>query len=142
MARTKDPGVAVADDVVKRLYNDYDFVVEESQPVFVLQKDTIKAFLHEKAGVIAAEARCLAYLGIELSIFAALATATFQDFWVFKGPTVQGTFVAFSIIFGVLVAREGWRWFCGGRTATPEKLTDELGARGAKITPKKKNETG
>lgn len=138
----KDPGLTVADDVVRQLYADCDLVVHDSQPVFLLQRDTIKSFLHEKAGVIAAEARFLAYLSIELSLIAALVTATFQDFWKIKAQTIEGTFVAFTFIIGILMIRDGTAWVRSRKKATPDALTEELGSRGARITPKARNTEG
>lgn len=134
----RSQGLSVADDVVKQLYSGCDLTVQERQPVYLLHRDTIRAFLHEKFGHIAAESRCLAFLGIEISLVATLLTATFQDVGWLKGPVIQGTFIAFAIIVGILLAREAKRRVWGGEWVSPESLATELGARGAVITTKHK----
>lgn len=134
---SQESGLTVADDVVRRLYSNCDLAVQESQPLLVLHRDTVRSFLHEKLSILVSESRLLAYLGIEASLVSALATATFNDWWIFKGPLIQGTFAAFSIILGLLLLRELYRWWTEARSVTPASLTDDLSLRGALIHPKK-----
>lgn len=135
-APVQQSGITVGDDVVRRLYSNCDLAVKETQPLLVLHRDTVRSFLHEKLSLLVSESRLLAYFGIEASLISALATATFSDLWVIKASLIQGTFSAFSIIIGLLLIRETWRWWREARGLTPTTLTDDLSLRGALISPK------
>ena len=129
-------GITVGDDVVRSLYRNCDLAVQETQPLLVLHRDTVRSFLYEKLSLLVSESRLLAYFGIEASLVSALATATFSDLWIIKASSIQGTFSAFSIIIGLLLLREIWRWWRDARGLTPTALTEELSQRGALILPK------
>jgi len=133
-------GITVGDDVIRSLYSNFDLAVQEPQPLLVLHRDTVRSFLHEKLSILVSESRLLAYFGIEASLISALATSTFSDLWVIKATLIQGTFSAFSIIIGLLLIRELWRWWHDARGMTPNTLTDELSQRGALILPKANND--
>jgi hypothetical protein len=139
--QTQSSGPRIASDVVGHIYSDADVVVQESQVLFVLHKDTIKTFLHEKLSVVAAESRFLAYIGIELTLVGALISSDFKDTLFMSAALIKGLFLAFSFIVGAAGIINFVRFRKNARCCTPDKLTEELGKRGSIIVPPSRGTT-
>jgi len=126
-----DVGAAMA----ANLYGKAKFDAGEVPPYFMLHKDTIRTFLHEKMELLGAEGRLLGLWGIELALVAALLTSTFKDFGGLKGDTIGGVFIVFSIITGWMILRDTISWWRTRSKCSVDHLADELGRRGAAIRP-------
>ena len=126
-------------DYLKGLYTNTTLVTKEPQPFYILARDTIKAFLHEKLNLLNKKSLFLTYLGVEVTIIAALLTSSFKDFWFVKANIVQGTFVAFSIIFGFFTIKSGISSLKYLNSLKVDNLTKELGEKGTIIRPNEIN---
>jgi hypothetical protein len=119
-AKFADMGAAMT----ANLYAKAKFDAGEVPPYFMLHKDTIRTFLHEKMELLGAEGRLLGLWGIELALIAALLTSTFKDF---------GGIKVFSIIRGWMILRDTISWWKNRAKCSVDDLADELGRRGAVI---------
>lgn len=131
-------------DVLKSIYSYTGVETKEAQPIFILPRDTVRSFLHEKIDLIGIQSRVLGLAGVEVTLIAALTTASFQDFFGIKGNLIQGTFVAFSVIFGLLLTRDIARWWHCRDALQVDSLANDLGSRGSIIrgpSPKDSIET-
>ncbi len=120
-------------EFVKKLYTDCKLETNAPQPIYLLYKDTIKTFLHEKIALLALDAKIIGLIGIEVSILAALFTAKFEKVWIIEGPVIHGTFLAFFFVLAYFLARDVKRWLQNWRKLSVDSLTDELGGRGSMI---------
>ena len=125
------PNIGIA--FVKELYTDCKLETNEPQSIYLLYRDTIKTFLHEKVSLLALDAKIFGLIGIEISILVSLLTAKFEDFWIIKGNLIFGTFFAFLIILGVFIAIDAKNWWKARKALSVDALTDDLGARGSII---------
>lgn len=121
------------------LYEEATVETKDPQPIYVLQRDTIRSFLHEKLGLFGLRERVLAWAGIELTLVASLVTADFRGFMGLSGPVVQGGFYVFAVIVGILLASDGWKCLSIRKACTVDALTSDLGLRGSEIRPKRKD---
>lgn len=131
----KKQGIDIGMEYLKNLYSGTDLETKEAQPIYILYRDTIRTFLHEKIEEFGLSARFLGFLGIEISIITTLFTATFNDFLKIKANIIQGTFVAFAIIFALLIFKDIKCWWCNKENLTVDELAKELGQRGTIIKP-------
>lgn len=133
MSENESPPPGIGLEFVKELYLDCKLEPNEPQPIFLIYKDTIKTFLHEKIGHLALNAKILGLIGIEISILAALFTATFNDVWQIKGEMIQALFIVLFFVLGFFLARDFKRWWQNRNSLTVDALTDELGRRASII---------
>ena len=135
MTDNNSQGIDIGFEYIKELYTNTDIETKEAQPIFVVHRDTVRSFFHEKIELLGVKYRLLAYAGIEASLLAALGTASFQGWRWIGGDLIQGLFVAFAIIIGLLVLKDGYAWWCETRGISVNDLADELGERGSVIRP-------
>lgn len=133
MSDSETPPPDIGIEFVKELYTDCKLETNEPQPIFLIYKDTIKTFLHEKIVHLALDAKILGLIGIEISILAALFTATFNDVLNIKGELINALFIAFFFVLGFFLFRDVKRWWQNRKSLTVDALTDELGRRGSII---------
>ena len=138
MTNDRKPRIDIGMEFIKDLYTGTNLETKDAQPFYILQRDTIRTFLHEKIGEFGISARLLGYLGVEVSIVIALATATFDDFYIFKAHHVQGTFCSFAFIFGFLILKDFKFWYSNKDNMTVDKLAENLGQRGTILKPSSK----
>ena len=129
----------IGTEYIKELYANSTLETEYPQPIFIVYRDTVKTFLHEKKEIVSIQSRFWGFVGIELSVVIALITCnTFTDIWFIKGTVIQGTFVAFSVIFGCFILIQLKKWLFNIKKLNIDKLSDDLGKRGTILMPKKK----
>ncbi|HEU0188414.1 MAG TPA: hypothetical protein VFQ97_00285, partial [Gallionella sp.] len=87
MARNEKNGIDIGAQFASGIYSNAKLVTNEVQPYFILHKDTIKTFLHEKIELLASQGKLLGLIGIEVSLIASLVTATFNDWHGIKSAT-------------------------------------------------------
>ena len=133
MTKNEKPPIDLGTEFAKNIYSNAKFIANDVQPYFVLHKDTVCSFLHEKRDVLSSEGKLLGLLGIEASLIAALLTATFNDWHGIKGDTIEASFFISTLVFGYFVVREFIVWVSSVRTRSIDALTTELGKRGAVI---------
>ncbi|MFH1872791.1 MAG: hypothetical protein ABIK82_16420 [Pseudomonadota bacterium] len=136
MARNDKPSIDVGAEFAKGIYSNAKLVTNEVQPYFILHKDTIRTFLHEKMALLASQGKLLGLIGIEISLIASLVTATFNEWHGIKGPTIEAAFFLSTIAFGILSVKEFLLWMKSQSSCTVDALTTELGKRGAVIESK------
>jgi hypothetical protein len=134
MSNNKD-GIDIGMEYMKGIYTNTNVETKEAQPIYILQRDSVRTFLHEKIELLGLSARLMGYLGILLTLIATLATAEFTDFLGLKGPVVNGTFVAFTLIVAVLAIRESITWYKSKSKLDVDSLAEDLGNRGSIIRP-------
>lgn len=132
-----DPTFNIGAEFAQSLYADAKLVTNEVQPYYLLHKDTIRNFLHEKIEILNNRGQVIAYGGIEVSIVATIFTATFNDWHGIKGSIIEGSFFLSSFIFGLLTIIAGFRWISTLKGSSVNALTDELGQRGVIIASNK-----
>jgi hypothetical protein len=132
-----ESAINIGAEFAQSLYADAKLVTNEIQPYFLLHKDTVRTFLHEKIDVLSNRCQFLGFIGIEISVLAALFTANFQDWHGFKGSTIEATFFISSVIFGGLAIFTGIKWLLSIKGSSVNALTDELGKRGVVIASTK-----
>lgn len=123
-------------DYLTNIYQNTTIETKDPQPIYILHRDTIRTFLHEKVNLLGIEARTLGLLGVEVSLIAALATATFHDFWFLKANVICAAFFLAFLGIGGLLARSSVAWWRTREDRSVDALTDQLGYRGSEIKPK------
>ena len=131
-------GIDIGMEYFKGIYTNTDIETKEAPPIFMLQRDTVKTFLHEKIGLFGLSSRFLGYIGIEITLIVSLITATFNDWLGLKGNVIEGTFVAFALIIGVIILRDGICCIKTRGKLSVDDLTQDLGSRGSIIKPTEK----
>lgn len=142
MARNDKPAIDIGAEFAKGIYSNAKLVTNEVQPYFILHKDTIRTFLHEKVALLASQGKLLGLIGIEVSLIASLVTATFNEWHGIKGPTIEAAFFLSTVIAGVLTVKEFLLWLQSKSSCTVDALTIELGKRGAVIESKQGESDG
>jgi len=139
MAKPEKPGIDIGMEYLKNLYTNTNIETKEAQPIYILYRDTIRTFLHETIQTLGLQGRLLGLIGIEITIVASLVTATFTDWHNIKGSLIQGTFIAFAIIFGVWIIKDFILWLMTWKKCNVDSLVDELAVRGSviKASPEK-----
>lgn len=135
MIKSEKPTIDIGAEVAKGMYSDVKFEHKEVQPIYVLHRDTVRTFLHEKLSLFEQQGKLLGLLGIEVSLVASLVTATFNDWKGIKGSLIEASFFVFSLICGYYSIRELIRWFNYRDSLTVDSLSNELGERGSVIQP-------
>ena len=135
MIKNEKPTINIGETITKSIYSNVKFEHLEVQPIYVLHRDTIQTFLHEKLGLFEQQGKLLGLLGIEVSLIASLVTATFNDWKGIKGNVIEASFLVFSLICGYSIVRESIRWLKYRVTLNVDKLSTELGGRGSVIQP-------
>ena len=135
MTRNEKPTIDIGAEVAKGIYSNVKFEHREVQPIYVLHRDTIRTFLHEKLGLFEQQGKLLGLFGIEVSLIASLVTATFNDWKGIKGNVIEASFLVFSLICGYYTVRESIRWLRYRDTLSVDTLSNELGGRGSVIQP-------
>jgi len=126
-------GVNIGLEYVKGLNKEASIETEDPQPIYILPRDTIKAFLHETAALLTVPGRLLGLLGVEVTLVASLLTATFRDFFWIKGDTLKGFFIAAAVLVAALVAADLVRIVKNWGAYSVDALTKNLGSRGSRI---------
>lgn len=129
-------GIDIGTAVAKGMYSNVTFEHQEVQPIYVIHRDTVKAFFHETKHRLSQEGRILGILGIELSLLASLLTATFNDWHGVRAPLIEASFLVLSVLFGGYLVLDLIRWLHSGGKVRVDALTEELGKRGSVIRPK------
>ena len=129
------PIINIGAEFARSIYSDVKFEHREVQPIFVLHRDTIRTFLHEKLSLFQQQGKFLGLLGIEVSLIVSLVTATFNDWKGIKGSVIEASFFVFSIRCGYYTLRESIRWFGNRNSLSVDSLSNELGGRGSVIRP-------
>jgi hypothetical protein len=142
MAKTDKPAIDIGREYLNNLYTKTNIETKEAQPIYILHRDTIKSFVHEKLHLFGIEGKLFGLIGVEVTIITSLLTATFNDWNGIKGNLIQGTFVAFAIIFAVWTLKVFFVWFAQHKNCTVDALIEELGGRGSviKSNPEKTRE--
>jgi hypothetical protein len=122
-------------DYLKGLYTNTTLVTKEPQPFYILARDTIKSFLHEKLDLLRQRSMFVTYLGVEITLIAALLTSSFKDFWFIKANIIQGTFIAFSLIIGFFMIKSAITSLRNFKSLKVDSLTNDLGEKGTIIRP-------
>jgi hypothetical protein len=135
MPDDNNKSIDIGMEYLKGIYTNTDIETKEAQPIFILQRDTVRTFLHEKIEDLGLSARVLGYIGIEITLLAALVTTTFNDWLGLKGNVIEGVFIAFFVIIGILVVKDGVVLFKNKDKLTVDELTQDLGIRGSIIRP-------
>lgn len=135
MIRTDKTAIDIGAEVAKGIYSDVKFEQKEVQPIYVLHRDTIRTFLHEKMALFEQQGKLLGLLGIEVSLVASLLTATFNDWKGIKGSVIEASFIVFSILCGYYIIRESIRWLKYRKELSVDSLSNDLGGRGSVIQP-------
>lgn len=147
MTKNEKSDVNIGLEYVKNIYTDTSIETMEAQPIYILHRDTIKSFIHEKVNLFGLEGKILGLLGIEVTIITTLLTATFND-WdviggrVIKGSDIRGTFNAFAIIFFIWTIYEVWNWVRHSSDLDVDSLVSNLGSRGSVIKPNQEKNGG
>jgi len=126
-------------EYVMGLYKDAKVETKDPQPIYIFQRDTIKAFLYEKAILLSINARIWGLLGVEVALITALLTAKFRDFSWIKGAHLQGFFIASSVVIAFYVAIDVYRMIKNWGACSVDILTEELGLRGSRIGQQSKD---
>lgn len=124
-------------DYLTDIYRETTVETKDPQPIYILHRDTIRTFLHEKIAMLGVEGKLLGLLGVEATVLATLATATFHEMWHVPGDVVCAAFLLVALWAGVYIALNTVRWWKTKVYSSVDALTDELGARGSLIKPKK-----
>lgn len=127
-------------EFMRGIYTNTDIETKEAQPIYILQRDTVKTFLHEKIEAFGVADRVLGYVGIEITLIASLVTASFNDWWGLKGNIIEGTFIAFAIIVAVLIIKDGICCLKNRGNFSVDVLAEDLGGRGSIIKPSGKQQ--
>ena len=137
MANSSPPtGTNIGTEVVQELYAVSELQTAKPQPIYLLHRDTISTFIHEKMALFGLDARILGVGGIELSLVAALCTAEFQDRWILKAALIQALFITFAVVLAAFLLRDVNRWLQCRKELNVDSLTTDLGSRGSAIEPK------
>lgn len=131
--RNQQPNIGL--DYLTDLYRETNLETRDPQPLFILHRDTIRTFLHEKIAWFGLYAKLLGFIGVEIPILAAIFTSTFHDTGGISANLIGGVFVAFAILFGIQIVFDGIRYWNIRARASVDQLTDELGSRGSQIRP-------
>ena len=135
MTRNDRPNVDIGAAVTKGIYANVTFEHKEVQPIYVLHRDTVRTFLHEKLAKFEQKGKLLGLIGIELSLLASLVTATFNDWKGLKGSVIEGAFIVFSVVGAYYCFIEAIRWYRDKSNLSVDALASELGSRGSVIQP-------
>jgi hypothetical protein len=135
VTNSKKPTIDIGAEVAKGIYSNAKLEHREVQPIYLLHRDTIRTFLHEKVGLFEQKGKLLGLLGIEVSLIASLVTATFNDWKGIKGNVIEASFLVFSLLCGFYTVRESIRWLKYRNTLSVDALSHELGGRGSVIQP-------
>ena len=138
MVEGNNQGIDIGMEFLKNIYTNTDIETKEAQPIFMIHRDTVKSFLHEKIAYFGIYNRVVGYIGIEISLVISLLTASFTDTLGIKGTLIQGIFVVFALIFGCLAVKDGLYLIKNRKKITVDELTNELGSRGSIIKPSEK----
>lgn len=139
MTRNEKPTIDIGAEVAKGIYSNAKFEHREIQPIYVLHRDTIRTFLHEKLGLFQQQGKLLGLLGIEVSLIASLVTATFNDWKGINGNIIEASFLVFSLICGYCTVSETVQWLRYRDALNVDTLSNELGSRGSVIQPSEQN---
>ena len=121
----------------KNLYKNTKVKTRDPQPIYILARDTIRTFLHEKKDLLGLRARVLGLIGIEITLISALATAQFSSFWKLGSHIVLGLFTAFTLIVGLCILASVLTWIRHFSDTNIDSLADDLGSRGTEICPER-----
>jgi hypothetical protein len=135
VAENEKSTIDIAVEISKAIYSNVKFEHRGVQPIYVLHRDTVQTFLHEKLGLFEQQGKLLGLWGIEVSLIASLVTATFNDWLGIKGAVIEASFWVVSIICGYHIVRESIRWRKYRDTLSVDALSNELGGRGSVIQP-------
>lgn len=127
-------------DYLSSLYNEAELVTEKPQPIYILQRDTVKAFLYEKKSTISIVDRFLALLGVEITIIVTLFTATFTSILGLGGENIKGIFICLSLILAVWLIVTIIKMVQVSSKMSIDAISDELGKLGTIIQPKQHND--
>lgn len=127
-------------EYLKGIYTNTDIETKEAQPIYILQRDTVRTFLHEKIEALGLSTKVLGYVGIEITLIASLVTASFNDWMGLKGSVIEGAFVTFSIIVAALIIKDGTCWLKNRNKLSVDVLAEDLGGRGSIIKPNGKQQ--
>ncbi len=133
MTNNNGHGIDLGMEFLKSIYMGTGVDTKEAQPIYILPRDTVRTFLHEKIGLFGIQSRVLGLAGVEITLLASLATASFTDFLGIKGNVIKGTFIAFSVIFGVLLIKDLIKWWRCKDEMDVDALAENLGSRGSII---------
>lgn len=137
---TNGNGIDIGMEYLKGIYTNTDIETKEAQPIYILQRDTVRTFLHEKIEAFGLAARVLGYVGIEITLVASLVTASFNDWMGIKGHVIEGTFVAFAFVIAILILKDGACWIKNRVSLSVDALAEDLGGRGSVIKPSGKQQ--
>lgn len=139
MAKNEKPLIDVGAAVANGIYSDVKIVHNQVQPFFILHKDSIRNFFHEKYRIFEMQGRLLGLVGITLSLIASLLTATFNDWHGIKGSLIEACFVVSTVISTLFTLKDFSDWWKNKGNMSVDQLSDELGRRGSVIQPENKN---
>lgn len=142
MRTSEKPSIDVGVEVAQGIYANAKFETREVQPIYLLHRDTVRTFLHEKISVFSQQGRLLGLAGVEVSLVAALFTATFNDWHGIHGSLIEACFFVCSVIFGIWCIVELVRWLKVRSSLNVDALTNDLGKRGSVIQPDTKGAVG
>jgi hypothetical protein len=135
MATNEQSVIDVGAEVANSIYANSRFEHYGVQPIYVLHRDTIRTFLHEKIGAFERKGRILGLAGIEVSLVASLVTATFNDWRGIKGAYIEATFTVLVLVCALYLVRDVWAWLMERASLQVDVLAEDLGHRGSVIKP-------
>lgn len=142
MTRNDKTSFDIGSEVTRGIYSNVTFEHHEVQPIYILHRDSIRTFLHEKLGLFEERGKLLGLVGIEVSLIASLVTATFNDWYGLRGSFIEASFFIASLVCGVYTVRSLLKWFKYRESIGVDSLADELGGRGSVIKPSEQNGVG
>lgn len=142
MTRNEKSPPDIGLEVTRGIYANVTFEHHEVQPIYILHRDTIRTFLHEKLGLFEERGKLLGLLGIEVSLVASLVTATFNDWRGISGSLIEASFFVATLVCGYYTLRSVHKWLRYRKAIGVDSLAEELGARGSVIKPSEQKGVG
>lgn len=135
--------VNIAYDYVTNLYRNTTVVTDDPQPLFVLPRDTIRTFLHEKMSLFGIQSKLAGLVGVAVAIGVALATTEkWRGLWLIDGSVVQAAFILCFLGVALVTLITANRWRRERQNLNVDSLTDDLGSRGGRtVLTKEDSET-
>lgn len=131
----EDKKIDIGLELLQSMYADTKFVTKDSQPYYILARDTIGKFLYEKEGVFTLKSKLISFLGIELTLILALITTNFKTTFNIDGTLWHAIFIVSAFVNGIYLLLGYKKWNGIKKSYDVDVLTEELGKRGSILDP-------
>ncbi len=142
MTRNEKSSPDIGIEVAKGIYSNVVFEHREVQPIYLLHRDTVRTFLHEKLALFEHKGKLLGLVGIEVSLVASLVTATFNDWKGIKGSVIEAAFWVTTLVGIYYLLKELSVWYRNRNGLSVDALAQDLGSRGSVIKPSQSEHGG